>query len=823
MPSEDTPNKSAIKIHSDIHETVGDIIECKDTTLRDNCDAIERRQVVHAFTNLRDTMTEEEQNEAGREEIVNFGSTYRSAHVNIAPLESIVVGTDSLCDVTVDMNDPNTDHLIAVEIANAANDWFFTNNEKFNQLWRTAVGEGYLTGGGPLIWDDKDSGLYPRYNRHFFFPKGTSLDPSEMTYAFERRQMTIGDIEAMLEAADEDEDYISKSSIEAMLETIRDQIRSNTNYHSYERTSVYLDDDNSARDEGIFSRTKFDAWIYWEVRTYEEGHKKEGQKYVTKIVFVDGCTLEPEKNNSGKPMAQYESYEAKAVLVQDKVAFDDPRDWLVMLVWDEEIGGEKTVDTLRGVAEAYYKSAVLIEELKNVQIEAAITTAKPVLQEEEGADPDEILDFQLGDDAFMPKRVNFVDIPNRTNQISPIVADLMQTVSGISGAGISNTGRGQELRQQALERQDNNSIIKNNKVLKGYMKADILIDYILGRGLTMNPEAGTEDCRLIKGFQECVDQKIIEVYKIQDQSAEGLVITEEPETAKSQAAKIRKKIGERNYGKFKYIKAKARRNATGLDRPSEVDNARFILEMVQTGRVPAQNVPLLLERAAAYQTQNADIAALLTNKPEPISAEQQERAAAEFDTIRRRASVGDVLSVGARDIDEDHIEAHLTDITAFVNSHGLRPWDQLAVAEFTAVIQHIAEHIERMRQKPESAGTSRQMMAELQEVVKQAGGIIQVLEEQKQAQQNEELSPDDRLKLAKEQKTYAEIEMLGRKLGIEIADKRDIMRGRVIKAQQNEDRAALMNRQQLVNEIKADREFQLKKQQLNESTNQDTQ
>jgi len=817
MPNKNkTSDNEDVKIESDIHDNVGELIQCKDTTLRENYDAIERRKTVHAFTNLRDTMTEEEKNEAGREEIVNFGSTMRAALINIAPMESIIIGTDSLCDTQVDFNDPNSDHLLAVEIAAVANKWLFTSNEKFHQMWRTAVGEGYLAGGGPAMWDEQDAGLFPKYNNHIFFPKGSKLDPEEMTFAFERREMSIHDLKALAAATDEDDDdeFISKKAIEGMIENVRSQIGSRTNSRSTERVGLDLDNDNSARDNGMLNRTTFDVWIHWEVRVHDidmSDKEKAGQKYISKVMFVDGCTIAPERNKDGKVIGREESYDAQSVIVQDKYAFDDPREWLVMLIFDEEIGGEKTTDTLRGIAEAYYKPAVLIEELRNVEIEGALMTARPTLIANEGADPDEVLDYQMGQDLFAPNNIEILQIPNTGNQVRPVVADLMQTVSGIAGSSNSNTGRGQELRQQALERQDNSTIIKNNNTIKAYMKVDQILDLIIGRALSMNPEAGTEDYRLIKGFQSELDEKIVSIYNLVTEDTDDGVDT--PKDSLKQAAEIREKIGTRKYGKFKYLTVKTSRNATGLDRPTETDNAAFILQMIETGRVPAQNVPLLLERAAAYQTQNVDIAKLLTNKPEPISTEQQERAAAEFDTIRRRASAGVIQPVGPRDIDEDHLEAHILDIIAFVNSHGLRPWDQLSVAEFTAVIQHMGGHIERMRQRPESAGVARQKMLELQEIVKQAGGIIQVLEEQKAQQENEELSPDDRLKLAKEQKTYAEIEMLGRKFGVELADKRDIMRGRVTKAQQNDQRQQLMERQQLVNEINKDREFQLKKQQ----------
>jgi hypothetical protein len=793
------------KLQSDIHDSIDYLIQAKSYTVTENSDKIERRQIVHAFTNLRDTMTKEEKNESGREEIINFGSTFRSAQVNIAPLEAIVVGTDSLCEVVVDFNDPNKDHLLGVEISNLANDWFFKNNETFHQFWRTTVGEGYLTGGGPAIFDEQDVGLFPSFNKNFLFPPGSKLDPEKMTYAFERREMTINDLNELIAETEEDDDMVSVGSIKAIIEDIKDTIRGSSASTSNAREGVDLDG-NSARSCGGLNKTTFEVWGYWEVRTHSRKHKdkeKRGNKYISHILFTDKAIISAENKSKTE-------HEVFAILAQEEIAFDDPREWLVMLIFDEEIGGDKKVDTLRGIAEAFYKPAALIEELRNVEVEGAMQAARLTLQEREGADPDEVLDFELGKDLFAPKNIEVLQLPNTGSQVRPVVADLMQTVSGISGSGYSNSGRGQELRQQAVERQDNTQTIKNNNITKAYLKMDNILDLIIGRGLNLDPPSGTSEYRLIKGFQEAVDDRIIQIFKLLDQEDDGLG---DAPTAKVNAKKIRLKLGERGWGKFKNIRVKTRRTATGLDRPTEVENANFILRMVETGRVPAENVPALMQRAVAYQTQNTDIAELASAVPELIKSDQMERAAAEWETIKRRATAGEIYPIGPRDIDEDHIESHIMDTIADVNANGLRPWDQLNVTQLVAGVNHTGAHIQRMQQRPESAGVAKMKMMELQEVVAQAGAIIQLLEEQKAQQDKQEMSPDDRLAIAREQKIYTEIEILGRKFGVDIEDKKDIMRNRMTRAQQNQERLNLMNRNQVVNEVNSDRQFQLSKQQ----------
>lgn len=792
------------KLFSDIHKDVQGLIASKDATVKHNADRLERRDIVHAFTNLRDTMTEDEKEELGREEITNFGSTFRNAQVNISPLESIVIGTDSLVEVTVDTNNPARDHLISVEIASRANKWFFTGNEKFHQFWRTAVGEGHICGGGVASWDEADVGLFPKYRRNFLFPKDSPLDPEEMTYAFELRSMTIGQLEELLEATDNDDDQeIDVQAVRGIIDDIKMNVQGRGTNPGTVVGGTQIDNSSAREDQSHAPSITFDMWIYYEVRS--SNTSEDGGKHVSKIIFLDGAYVN----------ASAEKRNASAVISQTETAFKDALDWLVTLVFDEEIGGEKTVDTLRGLAEAYYKPAVLIEELRNVEVEGAMQSARITLQELEGANPDEVLDFELGRDLFAPKNVQALQLPNTGSSVRPVVADLLQTVSGISSSDQANTRRGQELRQQAVERQANSDQLRTNRTIKGYLKVDKILENMVTRAMLLTPKEGTEDYRAIKGFQRDIDRAIVHIYKLDERLAEREDFDFEEDDnpddrAMRKAKKIREKLAKRHYGKSEYLVIKARRNAVGLDRPTEVENAAFILRVIETGRVPAQNVPFLLERAIAYQTQNADIAALVASPPQLIKDDQLKQAAMEWDVIGRRALIGEIYPIGARDIDADHVEAHTLDLISDVNQQGVRPWDQLDVVKFTARVQHTAAHIQRMRSRSESTGAAREAMMELQEVVAQAGGIIQALEEQRVQNENEELSPDDRLKLAREQLVYAQIEMLGRQFGVNLAKERDVAQQRVTRAQQNQQRMNLMERGQLAREIQSDRDFRLR-------------
>ena len=823
----DTPKTKKIDIdvelESDIHYTIDELIQAKSCALYDNSNRIERRKIVHAFTNMQDTTTEQERDDQDIEEIINFGTTFRSAQTNIAPLESIVTGTDSLCDLVVDFNDPNHDHLLGVEISNVANEWLFNSNEKFQRFWRTVTGEGYLVGGGPAVFDDEEVGLFPRYNRNIFFPLHTSLDPDEMTFAFERREFTMSQLKELIKHTDDDDSMVSKASLEAIIEEIRDQVEGGASVNHETTNHGYDLETNSSREQE-YNNITFEIWGYWEVRTYPDDYKdksKRGLKYVSHILFSDTYINSESSRDNGTDSKSQKGSDIRTILYQDKIAFSDPREWLVMMVFDEEIGGEKTIDTLRGVAEAFYKPAVKIEEFFNKKMDGALASSVPYLVANDSANPDEVLDFEFGD-AFLPKGTEFAQIPNTARELNPVISDLTRTVAGISGGGQSNTGRGQELRQQAVERQENSSIIKTNRIINAYLRLDNILDIVIGRAMNLEAKPGTTDYRLIMGFQSCVDQKIIEILNLRDdEQGEGEivddVIDDEKSTTKTtalaKAKQIRKKIAMREFGKFKYFKVKARRSASGLDRPSEIENASFILRLIETGRVAAQNVPALIQRAVAYQTQNTDIAQLAAQTPDLIQSDQAERAAAEWSTIGRRAVAGEIVEIGARDIDADHVESHKMDLIADVNLHGLRPWDQADVVMFVARVNHTGSHLERMRQRQESAGVARDSIQEFQEIIRGAGQIIQLLEEQRAQEQNngEDLSPADRLSVAREQKIYAEIEILGRNYGLNLEDTKDTMRQRLVRAQQGQQRLDLLNRSQIVREIENQRDFDLKR------------
>ena len=133
----------------------------------------------------------------------------------------------------------------------------------------------------------------------------------------------------------------------------------------------------------------------------------------------------------------------------------------------------------------------------------------------------------------------------------------------------------------------------------------------------------------------------------------------------------------------------------------------FLVDLLGSGRIPPQIAPGVLQAAVALQTQNPDLAEMVAKNPEPIIRDQQRIAQMEWEVVINRATAGQVLPTNPDDIHADHLEQHLVDLASFVNSHQLRAWDQLNVAEFAAAVEHVGLHIAQMRGVPENQQSPR--------------------------------------------------------------------------------------------------------------------
>ncbi|MFZ8972582.1 MAG: hypothetical protein ACO2ZD_00620 [Pseudomonadales bacterium] len=779
------PDFPARSLESDIFENLGQMISVKDEVVRDCVCRFEITETVRNFTNQMPTLSEDEKRCKNRSEATNFGSTFRAAQVNIAPLESMVLGTDSLVQVIFDTNNPARDAILSKEVSNLINDGIFNKTDRFDMLWRAVAGESYISGGVALVFDDESSGLFPRFARHLFFPRNTPLYADGITCAFEKREMSLSDLEKL---ASRDDDYFDTEAIDNLIQGIKSNLRQTGTDAKIGSTDSHLTVDSVRSTRSAIDAT-LDVWYYYEVR-----HEDEDQ-YVSQIVFIDGVNA---SYHSGSTQ--------RAVIAQDKRAFSSPEDWLHFVVMDEEIGGFRTTDTLRGLAEAGYPAAVLIEELFNLQLEGALMTAKPTLVYNDTVDPDEALQFRLGEDLFAPQGVtDFLQIPNQTSQMHPLVSWLTQTHANINSMDRANNARGQELRQQAVERQANSSVLQTNRLTKAYKTLDRILTAIVGRLITLDPPAGTDDYRTFRWFRECLNKTIVRVYKLEDENGDDY---EYSKKAMSKADDIRKGLAERKYGRFKHWRVRANRIATGFDRVSEEENAQFLLDLLQTGLVPSQLVPPVIKTAIALRTENPDLAEMVTTDPEPIATDQAQIATFEWSAILRRGLIGEVYPLRPDDIHIDHVAAHLTDLVSHLQRHAVETWGELEVAEFYGAAEHLQLHFGELQKSMSDKDLAGQYYVNFQEIVGAATKLIQeIMAAQETEQQGDD--PDTELKRAKAQQIMVQTELAIAKHGLDQLKEAQTNQQRMRREEDSERRMNLLERQQQFKESLEARKLQL--------------
>ena len=774
-----------MEIESDIFDDLSDLCLAKDNAFTDRGKANARRNIVRNFVNLMPTMTAEEAEEKGRTEITNFGRVFRQATAYINPLENLVIGTNNLARISVDNDDPTRDALLSTDISNAFNKAFINTSEKFSSLWRSVVGEGYVSGAVPLVYEYADEGVYPSVKPNMVFPRNTPLDSEKIAYAFDYVPMSADDLQMILDTTDKDDPNVNREGIKGLIKKLRGAIREHSELN-HESSNHPLADKptESVRDEECPAPdvTHLKAYKYWEVRRKDDGHK-----YVSFVLFLDNIS----GNEADKTDKEMKDYEERLVIMQESETSNDPSKWLMWMIFDEEIGGVKNYDTARGIAEANYPAAREIEELANLELEGAKIRARPKLLYNEDIDPDEILDLDLTRDVWFPNKLEEFEFRTGNSELRPILSDLLQTTAGISATTHSNTGRDQELRTQSVARQQQNASVVNTRVNKAYKKLDQLLDLMVERALSIDPDPGDDDYKAVMWFQTQVDKAIQKHYELEE----------------GEAKKQRKKISEKNHGFYTYLCVSARRTATGVDRPTEVDNARFLMEMVDTGRVSPQLVPSVLTAAAATFTQNTDIAELLSQDTRPVIKEQGRIALYEWEAILNSATTGEPLPTNSDDSHPDHVDVHTRNLASFVNGHQLRPWDQLSVAQFAAVVEHVGEHLALMRDRPEFKGEAERLLPPFQEVVNQGAIIAQEVEEAIAQEAPDDEDVDKLLKMSQIQYNTARIEKLANDIARDNLNTVGTQQQRSRRDAQAEERLRMDKRSRAVQEIKDDREF----------------
>lgn len=713
-----------------------------------------RLDIVRKFTNMLDTMTDEEAEELNRTEITNHGQTYRAMQQQETLFTSMVTGTNALLEIIVDTDNPESDLTQGAEMTRILNEGAIHRRGKFLNFWSKAGGEIVIAGGIPATQTEK-YGWLPSLRMDMFFPKGTSLDSEEITYAFDPTELTHDDLKKFeATARGTDGQIIKQKSVKALLKALEAQIKDNTKDSGGhgEATS------KSVRDDKGQLATSISAWYYYEVK-YDD----KGDQYVSSTLFTDGFgTLNlpsTSKKNSGC---------AAQVIAYWEKAYDSAADWLHMISVDSEIGGVKDMDTLRGVAEIIYPSAAEMEELLNLILEGDKIRAKPRLQVGEGANMDDIMKWNAGQDTFVPTGLAEFEFRTSSQGLQTPLAQLGANAAGIAASSVANTGRDGELRQQAVERQENSAMLSSKRLSEAYIHLDAVLETVVWRLLMAPTKAGTEGYNEIRWVRAQLER----------------------------AGVPYKELAKREFGRFKFLKVRAKRTMGNGSRAQQLETSEWLMANIMA--YPPATRPSIIYAATLLRTQDPDFAKSVVRPPQAIINAQKITAENEADTIRRRAPSGWVMPVSPEDIHQDHIPIHLLDMQAVLAGNDVVPWNKRDLIEFAGLAQHTIDHIFILLSNPATAGEAKVFQQDYQNLVAAAAPIAERLQEEEGSEFNQLTAKEQ----ADIELKWAQHQLDAAKFGFQVEGQKSLQQSRAA-------RETISRRSQYAKEVDSDRRLKL--------------
>lgn len=673
-----------MKFDSEYFENATELAQAREDAWENVRDRRDRLGIVRKFTNMMNTLSEEEAKQLNRTEIVNHGLTHRDMLQNETQLTSMVTVTNSLLEVIVDTDNPEQDLVTSQRISQAINENVIHHKGRFANLWRKIAGEIVIAGGCPVVFPQK-YGWLPTPSPDMYFPRNTSLDSEEVPYAFQSVELGVMDLKNLREAVGgEKGKHIAVDNIDKLIKAIEEQIGENS-----KKSSNDFGIAQSVRQNDLFDRQiTISACWYYEIKTVE----KSSDQYVSATLFIDNVQGIELKSKS-------EDASAHCIVAYFDKAYENASDWLHMVTVDSEIGGVKTTDTLRGVAEMSYASGAEMEELLNLIIEGDKARAKPKWKLTDGADPEEVLKWNSVSDAFVPQGIEEMQIRNNSASLMTPFSLLSQNAAGLATSDTANSGRGGELRQQAVERQKNSVMLQTNRVSEAYNHLESILETVVWRLLAGDTKPGTA------GYRETMRvREKLEVYGIDY-----------------------KKLADRKYGKFTWLRIRVKRTIGNGDRQQQLETADWMM----ANRMSVEPIarPVLIQQAFLLRTQDPDLAESLVKVPKAVINAQKITAENEYDTIRRRAALGQILPVAQDDIHQDHIPIHLLDMQAHVAAHSIRPWDKLDIIAFAGLVEHTGQHIQTIMADPVTASEAKLFLQDYQQISESAQAIVAEIEE----------------------------------------------------------------------------------------------
>lgn len=680
------------------HKDLAAIIAERDRLKSDNEDRAENERVLREFYNGRPTKTEEQVAETG-EDVTNHLFGHARIHAAETAFRSVFTGKSTFIEVTVDTNQQDKDFHAGILITQMLNRAIQHRPDLFN-LIQSVSGELPISGRAALMF----SGLcnwIPRLSRGLLLPEDTPPNPCKISYAYAPRKLTYAQLVKMSEKKG---NFVNTDVVKAIIEGLTDKDKDGTSKTNLVRHAYGADRDDLSTDQErgtakIKETVGVDAWEYFEVK-----HGKDGYQ-VSSTIWAEGVSNYVKQEDGLKDDEKLDA----VILSHDPKAYASPEEWVVMLLMDSELGGVKTWDSARGIAELCYPNDAEVEVMVNAMVDGAIMRARPRFQSENGR-IDELRKWDFRESLTVPEGTKEFKLSGDSGEMAQNIGMLTQNAASLASSSTSNSAQGGELRVQALQRGAQNTSATLSRLDCFYRYLQPFVEQIVNLFFNAKIKPGWDGYEDIAWFRYQL--------KLAGIGEEQL-----------------KLLGKRLYGRFNYLRVKVVRSLGEGDAGSRREVAEMLMKNLAS--FAPQVRPIILQLWTSLVSNDQDFAERLVSLPNLITSSGRVTAENERDTIYWRAAAGQTLPTGADDVDQDHAESHIIDMQAAIARNSIQPWTRIDALGFAGLATHTAQHVQNMQATAGSKADGNAYAALLQQTVQEAQPIIDALEEAAQQQQQQ--------------------------------------------------------------------------------------
>tara|TARA_R110000851_G_scaffold39729_3_gene100699 strand:- start:2077 stop:4344 length:2268 start_codon:yes stop_codon:yes gene_type:complete len=701
-----------MELKSKYFSSLTELIYEKDRVKQKHEERRSREEIVLDFYNGKPIMSEGDAEDENLGDITNHLMGYSNMQTLETKLYSIWSTSNKIVDVDVLVGkDVEETERFSDMINHYLNKAIFST-PRFGSFWRSVAGEIAISGRVACVYrEDKD--WCPSVQPNMMLPDSMGTDASEATYAFIPRDMTISDLENLLDdepSEDDDEEtkeidaaisdgtVTNNSVIKALIKTIEDNISTDNNDSNSTKTLKEKREATNTDKPITGDKTSVTVWYYYETR-YDSDAKSK---------VVDVTMFTEDFRSTGEDPIQ-------SIIAYLPAHYERTPSWMHLIVIDASIGGEKRFSTAKGIGEISYNSDVDAEEFLNRIMEGEKIRAVPRMRRREGGSVDELLGWNIHEDSIIPDSLESVKLEGSSN-LAGALSLLQRNSSSITGSSVSNTGQGQELRQQAVERQGNNASTQSSRISDLYKSLDILMAEITRRFFKGDIDGGSPGYNEIMWFRKMMKEKKVPI----------------------------EQLASEEFGFFEKIEVKSVRSSTSGESDSDLRAAQML--MSNLGNYPPAVRPILIRRFTTLITGDPEFSDRLVELLPKITSAQRVTAESEFEQIARDATLGLTTPIGADDIHQEHAPTHIKHLAVIVQASEFAPWTRREALHFGAIQQHAQLHIDELLLNNTSLAEGQALSQEMANVVSQADGLLAdlVAREGEDAQGTDEMGDAER-------------------------------------------------------------------------------